>query len=110
MVSSTLGIVCTTGGGTARTGLDVDREANVEARPSGTKFMGIPQGNPTGIAVGAKWALAAGTVEDAISEMIVLWGGVEGVRDDLLWAAMEDSIRAFNLATFSLSSLFSCSK
>jgi hypothetical protein len=110
MVLSTLGIVCTTGGGKARTELDADREANVGARPSGAKLGGIPHGNPAGMAVGAKCALAAGTVEETITEMTVLWGGVEGVGDDWLWAAMNVSIRAVNLATSSLSLRFSCSK
>jgi hypothetical protein len=36
------------------------------------------------MAVGAKCALAAGTVEETISEMTVLWGGVEGVGEDWL--------------------------
>ena len=72
MVLSTLGMVCTTRGGTARTGLDADREVKVGAGPSGMKLGGIPHGNPAGMAVGAKCALAAGTVEETISEMIVL--------------------------------------
>ena len=72
MVSYTLGKVCTTGGGTARTGLDAGIEEKVGAGPSGIKFGGIPHGNPAGIAVGAKCALAAGTVEETISEMTVL--------------------------------------
>jgi hypothetical protein len=59
---------------------------------------------------GAKWVVAAGLVEVAISEMTVLWGGVEGVGEDWLWTAMNDSIRAVNLATSSYSSQFSCSK
>ena len=83
-MSSTLGIVCTIGGGIARTGLDAGREAKVGARPSGMKLEGIPHGNPAGMAVGAKCALAAGTVEDTISEMTVLWGGVEGVGEEWL--------------------------
>jgi hypothetical protein len=70
------------GGGTTRTGLDAGIEAKVRARPSSIKFAGIPQGNPVGIAEGAKWALATGTVEEATSEMTVLWGGVEGVGED----------------------------
>ena len=71
MVSSTRGKVCTTGGGTERTGLDAGREARVGAKPSGTKLAGIPQGNLAGID-GAKWAVAAGTVEVATSEITVL--------------------------------------
>ena len=71
MVSSTLGNVCTTGGGTERNGLDAGREARVGAKPSGTKLAGIPHGNPAGID-GAKWDVAAGTVEVTISEMTVL--------------------------------------
>ena len=110
MVSSTLGTVCTTGGGTTRTGLDADIEAKVGAGPSGMKLGGIPHGNPVGIEAGAKCALAAGTVEENISEMTVLWGGVEGVGDDWLWAAMNDSIKAINLTTSSFSSQFSCSR
>ena len=31
-----------------------------------------------------RYALAAGTVEETISEMIVLWGGVKGVGEDWL--------------------------
>jgi hypothetical protein len=81
MVSSTLGTVCTTGGGTARTGLDSGIEANVGAGISGIKPGGIPHGNPDDMAVGTKWALAAGTIEETISEMTVLWGGVAGVGD-----------------------------
>ena len=110
MVSSTLGKVCTIGGGTTRTGLDAGIEAKVGAGPSGMKLGGIPHRNPAGIDAGAKCALAAGTVEETISEMTVLWGGVEGVGEDWLWAAMNDSIRAVNLATSSFSSRFSCSK
>ena len=72
MMSSTLGKVFTTGGGTERTGLDADREAKVGAKPLGTKFAGIPHGNPAGMAVGAKCALAAGTIEETISEMTIL--------------------------------------
>ena len=54
------------------TGLDAGRETKVGAYPSGTKFGGIPQGNPTGI-VGTDW-LAAITVTDgkAISETTIL--------------------------------------
>ena len=110
MVSSTLGMVCTTGGGTTRTGLDAGIEAKVGAGPSGMKVGGIPHGNPVGMAGGAKCALAAGTVEETISEMTVLWGGVEGVGEDWLWAARNDSIKALSLATSSLSSRFSCSR
>jgi hypothetical protein len=62
------------------------------------------------MAVGTKCALTAGTVEETISEMTFLWGGVEGVGEDWLWTAMSDSIRAVNLATSSFSSRFSCSK
>ena len=78
------------------------KEARVGAKPSGTKLAGIPHGNPAGID-GAKWAVAAGTIEVTISEMTVLWGGVAGVGEDWLWAAMNDSIRAVNLATSSFS-------
>ena len=83
MVSSTRGRVCTTGGGTDRTGLDAGIEARVGEKASGMKLEGISQGNPAGI-VGAKWAVAAGIVEVATSEMTVLAGGVAGVGDDWL--------------------------
>ena len=59
-------MVCTTGGGTARTGLDAGIEAKVGAGPSGMKLGGIPHGNPVGIEDGAKCALAAGTVVETI--------------------------------------------
>jgi hypothetical protein len=109
MVSSTLGKVCTTGGGTERTGLDAGREARVGAKPSGTKLAGIPHENPVGVDV-AKWAVAAGTIEVATSEITVLWGGVAGVGEDWFYAAMTDSINVVNLENSSFSSLFSCSK
>ena len=93
-----------------RTGLDADIEAKVGVGPSGMKLGGIPHGNPDGMVVGTKCALAAGTVEETISEITVLWDEVEGVGEDWLWAAMSDSIRAVNLATSSFSSRFSYSK
>jgi hypothetical protein len=74
-------MVCTTGGGIARIGLDVGIEAKVGAGISGIKLGGIPQGNSGGMAFGTKWALAAGTVDEATSEITVLWGGVAGVGD-----------------------------
>jgi hypothetical protein len=56
-------------------------EANVGAGMSGIKPGGIPHGNPAGMAFGMKWALAAGTVEETIFDITVLWGGVAGVGD-----------------------------
>ena len=53
------------------TGLDVGIEANVGANPSGTKFGGIPHGNPAGIA-GTGWLEMTGTDDEAISEMTFL--------------------------------------
>ena len=38
------------GGGTYMIGLDAGREINMGTYPSSTKFGGIPQGNPIGIA------------------------------------------------------------
>ena len=55
-----------------RTGLDADRETKVGTGPSGMKLGGIPHGNPVGMAVGTKCVLAAGTVEETISEITVL--------------------------------------
>jgi hypothetical protein len=73
-------MVCTIGGDIARTGLDTGMEAKVGAGISGIKPGGIPHGNPPGMA-GMKWALAAGTVEETISDITVLWGGVAGGGD-----------------------------
>ena len=81
MVSSTLGTVCTTGGGTTMIGLDAGMEAKVGAGISGIKPGGIPHGNPAGMVVGTKWALAAGTIEETTSETTVLWGGFACVGD-----------------------------
>jgi hypothetical protein len=61
--------------------LDVGMEAKVAAKPSGTKLGGIPHGNPAG-RFGAKWVVAAGTVEVVTSEVTVLAGGVTGVGED----------------------------
>ena len=80
MVSSTRDKVCTTGGGTDMIGLDACMEAKVGVKPSGTKLSGIPQGNPAS-RFGAKWVVAAGTVEVTTSEMTVLAGGVAGVGE-----------------------------
>jgi hypothetical protein len=70
-----------TGGGIARTGLDAGMEAKVGAGISGMKPGGIPHGNPAGMACGTKWALAAGIVEETISDITVLGGGVAGGGD-----------------------------
>ena len=62
------------------TGLDADMEAKVGAKPSGTKLEGIPHGNPAGI-FGAKWAVAAGTVEVTTYEITILAGGVASIGE-----------------------------
>ena len=108
-MSSTRGRVCTTGGGADRTGLDTGKEARVGAKPSGIKLAGIPQGNPTGI-VGAKWVVAASTVDVTTSDMTVLAGGVVGVGEAWLCVARTDSIMAVSLTISSFKSLFSCSR
>ena len=62
------------------TRLDADMEAKAGPKPSGTKLGGIPHGNLAG-RLGAKWAVAAGTVEVITYEVIVLAGGVAGVGE-----------------------------
>ena len=91
------------------TGLDANRETKVGAYPSGIMLDGIPQGIPTSME-GPDWLEATGMVEVATSEMTVLWGGVVGVGEDWLCAAMTNSISVVNLTISSFSSLFSFSR